>query len=76
MIEGSRSKANNNCTRKQSGVEVKPIEIKITGEPKEIADLVLALQGQRWNGEIKVDIDPKVLVKATHDRLQADRETH
>lgn len=57
-------------------MEVKPIEIKITGEPKEIADLVLALQGQRWNGEIKVDIDPKVLVKATHDRLQADRETH
>ena len=55
---------------------MKPIEIKSTGDPKEIADLVLALQGQRWNGEIKVDIDPKVLVKATHDRLQADRETH
>lgn len=46
------------------------MEITIKAETKEIADLVFALQGQRWNGEIKFDLDPKALAKATHDRLQ------
>lgn len=45
-------------------------EIKIKAEAKEIADLVFALQGQRWNREIKSNLDQKAFEKATHDRLQ------
>ena len=41
--------------------------IIVDGESKEIADLVLALQGQRWNGEIELKLDPKALAKAIHD---------
>ena len=44
------------------------MEVVIKAEAKEIADLVLALQGQRWNGEIELKLDPKALAKAIHDR--------
>nr|DAU56005.1 MAG TPA: hypothetical protein [Caudoviricetes sp.] len=43
------------------------MEVVIKAEAKEIADLVLALQGQRWNGEIELKLDPKALAKAIHD---------
>ena len=43
------------------------MEVVIKAEAKEIADLVLALQGQRGNGEIELKLDPKALAKAIHD---------
>lgn len=43
------------------------MEVVIKAEAKEIADLVLALQGRRWNGEIELKLDPKALAKAIHD---------
>ena len=42
------------------------MEVVIKAEAKEIANLVLALQGQRWNGEIELKPDPKALAKAVH----------
>lgn len=47
------------------------MKLTIKGEPKEIAALVWELQERREINEIKLNIDPKVLGKSIHDRLQA-----
>ena len=47
------------------------MELTIKGNPKEIAALVWELQERREVEKLKLNIDPKVLGKSIHDRLQA-----